>query len=72
MKDNFQVSLAALFGFGSPGLNLVLDVVNPLLQALLLLGQVGVAAVTIWFIYRKAKNVTPKRRKKKDSPPHGL
>lgn len=60
MKDNLQVSLAATLGIGSSGLNPVLDVVNPWLQALLLLGQIGVAVVTIWFIYRKAKN-TPKK-----------
>lgn len=60
MKDNFQVSLAATLGIGSSGLNQVLDVVNPLLQALLLLGQIGVAAVTVWFIYRKAKNTLKK------------
>lgn len=70
MKDNFQVSLAALLGFGSPGLNLILDVVNPVLQVLLALGQIGVAVTTLWFIYRKAKNIRPKRRKKKE--PNGL
>lgn len=68
MKDNFQVSLAAMLGLGSPGLNLVLDIVNPVLQALFTVGQIGVAIVTIVYIYRKAKNILPKRRKKKETP----
>lgn len=65
MRDNFQVSLAATLGLGSPGINLALDIVNPVLQSLLTAGQVGVAAVTIWFIYRKITNLPTKRRKKK-------
>lgn len=63
MKDNFQVSFAAMLGLGSPGLNLVLDIVNPVLQALFTVGQIGVAIVTIIYIYRKWKTAGKKSRR---------
>lgn len=72
IKENLQVSLAAFLGIGSPGLNLVIDTVEPVLRAALLLGQFGVAIVTILYIYRKWKQAAKKTRrprKSKDETP---
>jgi hypothetical protein len=70
MKEHFQVSFAAMLGIGSPGLNLVLDVVNPVLQALLTVGQIGVAIATVLYIYRKWKTAGKKSRRSRKSPPN--
>lgn len=63
LKENLQVSVAAAFGIGSPGLNLVLNAVEPALRAGLLIGQLGVAIVTILYIYRKWKQAGKKTRR---------
>lgn len=51
-----KVYAAATFGFGFPGLNVFLENIEPLLKALVLLGQIGVAAVTVVYIYSKWKS----------------
>lgn len=60
MSDNFRVTIAAVFGAGSPVTNWFVDL-GPLLNVLLTLGQVGVAAVTILYIFRKWKNAKAKK-----------
>lgn len=70
MKENLQVSFAAMLGLGSPGLNLFLDTVNPLLHALLTAGQIGVAIATVFYIYRKWKTTGKKKRRSRKSPPN--
>lgn len=67
LKEHLQVSFAALFGIGSPGLNLVIDVVEPIVHMGLLLGQLGVAIVTILYIYRKWKQAAKKSRRSRKS-----
>lgn len=60
--EQVKVYTAALFGFSFPSVNLLLHNLSDLLNALVLLGQVGVAAVTILYIFAKWKNI----RKGKD------
>lgn len=63
IKENLPVYLAAAVGLGPPGLNSVLDIVNPVLQALFTVGQLGVAIITIIYIYSKWKTVGKKSRR---------
>jgi hypothetical protein len=61
-----KVKAAALFGFGTPAVNLWLKNLEPLLNTFILLGQIGIAGVTILYIYSKwQKNRKPPRRKRK-------
>jgi uncharacterized membrane protein YqgA involved in biofilm formation len=72
LKEHIQVSLAAIFGIGSPGINHVLEVAEPIIQVALTVGQLGVAIVTILYIYRKWKQAAKKirrPRKSKDETP---
>lgn len=52
-----KVYSAAIFGFGIPGMNLFFHNLEPLLNSMVLIGQVGVAAVTILYIFSKWKNL---------------
>ncbi len=64
---NWGVTIAAITGIGSPDvLNWVglIESLNPLLDALVRAGQIGVAVVTILYIYRKSKRIPTRRRKK--------
>lgn len=56
MIKEVKVYAAAFFGFGFPGLNVFLQNIEPLLKALVLIGQIGVAAVTVVYIYSKWKS----------------
>lgn len=61
-----KVYSAAILGFTAPGLNLFVDTVEPILKSLVLLGQFGVAAVTILYIFSKWKQISvPPSPKKK-------
>ncbi len=64
-SDNLKVALAATVGFGSPATNLMVDSAEPVLKLLLLAAQLGVAVVTILFIFRKWKNAEKKPAAKK-------
>ena len=55
MQDS-KVYTASVLGLGAPVVNLVLTNLEPVLKALVLLGQFGVAVVTILYIYSKWKN----------------
>jgi hypothetical protein len=72
LKEHLQVSLAAIFGIGTPGLHHIIEVAEPVIQAALTVGQLGVAIVTILYIYRKWKQAAKKTRrprKSKDETP---
>ena len=56
MQDG-KVYSAAIFGFSIPGMNLFVHNLEPVLNALVLLGQIGVAVVTILYIYSKWKKL---------------
>lgn len=55
MQD-IKVYSAATVGFGLPSINLFLQNWEPVLKDLVLLGQFGVAVVTVLYVYRKWKN----------------
>lgn len=55
MIKDAKVYLASLLGFGAPSVNFFLDHIGTVLQNLVLLGQFGVAVVTILYIYSKWK-----------------
>jgi|GEM_PF-4980608 len=55
MKD-IKVYSAATVGFGLPSINSLLQNWEPILKDLVLLGQFGVAVVTILYVYSKWKN----------------
>jgi len=63
--DNLKVSGAALLGFGSPLANIFIDTATPVLNALVLVGQISVAAVTTWYIFRKAQALHRDNKKDK-------
>lgn len=62
MQD-IKVYAAAILGIGTPGVSGFFQSMGPWLEALVRLGQVGVAVVTILYILRKWKNL---RKSKKD------
>ena len=55
--NDVKVYGAALFGFSVPGMILFFENVEPLLKALVLLGQAGVAAATVLYILAKIKHL---------------
>lgn len=60
MQD-IKVYAAAILGIGTPGVNGWLENIGPIFEALVHLGQVGVAVVTILYILRKWKNLKNKK-----------
>lgn len=58
--ENFKVFAASAIGLGSPAMNVFFNNLEPALRDLLLLGQAGVAFVTVLYIIQKI------RRKKDD------
>jgi hypothetical protein len=64
MNEQLRVYSAACLGFITPFLDGLLNIAEPLLKVLLLLGQVGVAAVTILYILRKWHNARQHTHKK--------
>ncbi len=56
MTERLKVGVAAILGMATPGTNLFLDGIEPMLKILLLLGQIAVAFVTTAYIYSKWKN----------------
>lgn len=56
IPEPFKIYSAALCGFSIPGMNLFLENLEPILKALVLAGQFGVAVMTILYIYSKWKN----------------
>jgi len=62
MKEQLKVYSAALLGFGAPATNWFVEVAEPLLKLLLLVGQIGVAVVTILYIVQKWRNAKSKNR----------
>jgi len=68
-SETVKVKVAGLLGFGTPAVNLVLKNLEPLLNTFILLGQIGVATVTILYIYSKWQKVrksgTRRNRKNK-------
>ena len=54
--NDLKVYSAATVGFGLPSLNLFLENWEPVLKDLVLLGQFGVAVVTILYVYQKWKS----------------
>lgn len=63
MLQDVKVYSAAFFGLSFPGLDLVINSLGPLLDALLVLAQVGVAAVTILYILAKRKKLLEENQK---------
>lgn len=69
-RDSFKVTFASILGLGAPSVNWVVEAGEPLLKLLVLAGQLGVAIVTILYIFRKWKNAAKKqnpRRSRKDN-----
>lgn len=68
-SETVKVKAAAIVGFAAPGINLFLKNLEPVLNTLILIGQIGVAGVSILYIYSKYKKVKSsktRRTKKKD------
>jgi len=65
MFDNIKVSGAALLGFGAPIANIFIDTATSWLGVLVLVGQISVAAVTTWYIFRKAQALHRDNKKDK-------
>jgi hypothetical protein len=55
LPDNIKVSLATFLGVATPGANLFLDGVEPLLKVLLLAAQIAVAVCSALYVYSKWK-----------------
>lgn len=62
MKEQLKVYSAALLGFSSPGVNLLVTAAEPALRILLLIGQIGVTGVTILYIVQKWRNARDKSK----------
>lgn len=66
--ETWKVKSAAMIGIAAPGVNLFLRNLEPVLNAIILVGQIGVSTVTILYIYKKWKQI-PKRRKRTKKTP---
>lgn len=66
MSENVKVGFASLLGLASPSPSFLVEVVEPLLKTLLLLGQVSVAVITFIYILQKWKNARDKARRDND------
>lgn len=64
-SEALKVKTAALLGFGSPAVNLFLKNIEPILNTLILIGQIGVATVTILYIYSKYRKISGSKRRKR-------
>ena len=53
MKENFKVGFASVLGLGAPISNVFIENAEPIMRLLLSAGQIGVAVISILFIYRK-------------------
>lgn len=58
--DSIKVTLAAVTGVSVPALDRLVSAAEPIARMLLLSGQIGVAVVTILYIYRKWRNLKRK------------
>lgn len=65
MLDNIKVFTASLIGFGSPGVNWLIDVGEPVMKVLVLAGQFGVAVVTIVYIVYKCRELARSKTRRK-------
>lgn len=57
MSDNLKVTAAAVVGSAAPASSWFFEVATPWLGTLLTLGQIGVAVITILYIYRKWRSL---------------
>lgn len=64
MNEQIKVYSAALLGVTTPFFDRCLGVMEPILKLLLLVGQIGVATVTILYILRKWHNARKHLHKK--------
>lgn len=63
MREQLRVYSAAVVGLITPTLHGIFNFAEPILKLILLLGQVGVTAVTILYIVQKWRNARNKNRK---------
>lgn len=61
ISDWLKVKIAAVLGMVSTSMPSVLEQVGPLLDIVIKLGQIGVAAVTIGYIYTKWRKARSKK-----------
>ncbi len=61
--ETLKVNTFAFLGFSTPAVNLLLKELEPTLNFLILMGQVGITALTVLYLYRKWRLLA--RRKKK-------
>jgi len=64
--DSIKVYSASLFGFGTPSVGWFVDIGEPVMKILVLVGQFGVALATVIYISLKCRGVA--RRQKSDHP----
>lgn len=62
--DDHGVGLLAAGNLGINSIAAWLTQIEPMLRVLLSVGQIGVAAVTIYYIYRKARQVGARRKRR--------
>jgi len=66
LEAQWPVTLFAVLGLGGPdALNMIFSNLDPILDALVRLGQFGVAVFTCIYIYRKGLTLKPRKRKAK-------
>lgn len=63
IPDWVKVKIAAVFGVGTPWLGSSADHLNPILDILLKLGQVGVVTFTVLYTYSMWRNSRKNNKK---------
>ncbi len=64
-KTDGRVTAVSLLGLAGPDIVRFFEQAGPVLDGLVRLGQVAVAIATVYYIFRKAKNIRSNRRSKK-------
>jgi hypothetical protein len=62
ISDWVKVQAAAALGVGTPWAVALVDKFGPVLDTLIKAGQIGVACVTILFIYQKWRNARNRKK----------
>jgi len=61
--DDMKVAVAAASGFTIPDIASFFTTMGPVWDGLAVLGKVGVAIATIFYIFKKTRAILPRKRK---------
>lgn len=66
LRTDGRVTAVSILGLAGPDIVRFFEQVGPVFDALVRLGQVAVAIATVFYIFKKAKNIRSSRRSRKN------